>query len=589
MFKAVSDAAGSAPADRRAVAVYARKSNKTEGRSKSVSQQIEICEKTRELLNLPGDVRIYSEGEGFKGEWFWEDAAGRNPKPWRPELTRLVRDIERGEVGAVMVWRSDRLYRDPEVSSALVRVFLKHNVRLFLGPREVKPGSADGYFHVTMEAANNRRWRDQISEDVRRDHELKAKLGMFTRNPSCLGFRSKGRKSQAVEPVDSELALVRRIFRLYVHGEDGEPPMSTTGIAKKLMREGVVVSVGAKGHKVKDSRVVHESQIRIILSNPMYVGMWKHNEEINDCPALRVCGPSGRDTAIPVELFEAAQAKLARPKSKNEKARYSHHLLTGLVVCGGCGRPMQLGSKRGSDARVFRCSNKHLGCPRGASVGVRESILNDWVLDTLLPLVRNSLGQQSEASDAQALLAEKVTLEARVQELLGKEGSQLAELLGKVAPEQIAAIAGELRAARSVLEQRLRQVQEKLSQAAEADGLADKTVRELSPAKLKQTLMTLLRWVALTKEGVVCYTRTGAVIAAHYDESQLLGYKAAGGARLVGEPSVASAACCAEWFACPQLFVQGRRHVLGNSALGLADTELLPFAIDQHLGDTIDA
>lgn len=566
-------------ADSRAIAIYARKSNKTEGRSKSVEEQIEFCRSAVEALSMEAnEVRIYADPEGVKGEWWWEDTDGRNPRPWRLELTRLVRDIEAGVVGAVVVWRSDRLYRDAGVCDGLARLFIKHQVRVVMQGREVDPGSADGRFHVTMEAANNRRWRDQISEDVRRDHDLKARLGLFTRNPSCLGFRSKGKGSQAVEPIEQELEVVRRIYHLYVHGEDCQPPMSTSGIAKKLMREGLVVSVGAKGHKIKDDRVVHESQIRTILTNPMYVGKWRHQGQIYDCPALRVCGPSGRDRAISVELFEAAQAKLARPKTRNEKSRHSPHLLTGLVVCGGCGRPMQLGSKRGSDARVFRCSYKNLGCPRGASVGVRENVLDGWVLNTLLPLVRSRVGQSKEDADAQALQAEQAKLERRVQELLAKEGFQLAELLGKVEPEQIAAIASQLRSERMMVEHRLRQVHEQLSQSSETANLTDDAIRDLAPLRLKHALMSLLCWIALTKHGVVVYTRTGAVIAANYDESELLRYKTAGGARLVGEPTVASAACCAQWFPCPERFVVGRRHVLGNSALGMGDSELLPFS-----------
>lgn len=443
--------------------------------------------------------------------------------------------------------------------------------------REVDPGSSDGRFHVTVEAANNRRWRDQISEDIRRDHDLKARLGMFTRNPSCLGFRSKGKGSQAVMPVEEELALVHRIFRLYVHGESGEPAMLTTGIAKKLMKEGVVVSVGAKGHKPKDARVVHESQIRTILSNPMYVGRWKHGGEVFDCPALRVCGATRRDIAIPLELFEAAQAKLGRPKARNEKSRYSHHLLTGLVVCGGCGRPMQLGTKRGSDARVFRCSNKNLGCPRGASVGVRESILDDWVLLTLLPLVRLKVRPSPGEHELHALQAEQIMLESQAQELLAKEGSHLAQLLGKMPADQIAAIAGELRNERRVVEQRLRQVQEELSKASDKDGMTNDEVRSMSPMKVKDALSKLLRWIALTKEGVVAYTMTGAVVAAAWDESDLGRYKTAGGARRVEEPTVASLAICAQWFPCPAEFVRGRRHVLGGSAAHVPDADLMPF------------
>lgn len=129
-----------------------------------------------------------------------------------------------------------------------------------------------------------------------------------------------------------------------------------------------------------------------------------------------------------------------------------------------------------------------------------------------------------------------------------------------------------------MVEQRLRQVYEQLSPSSETADLTEDAIRALDPAKLKHALMSLLCWIALTKHGVVVYTRTGAIIAANYDESELLRYKTVGGARLVGEPTVASAACCPEWFPCPERFVLGRRHVLGNSALGMADAELLPFA-----------
>ncbi|HZH98445.1 MAG TPA: recombinase family protein [Fimbriimonadaceae bacterium] len=575
----MSDATGSATADRRAVAIYARKSNQTEGRSKSVQEQVEFCRAVVEALGLAGEVRVYADPEGVKGEWWWEDSRGINPKPWRPELGKLVRAIEAGEIGALVVWRSERLYRDAGVCDALARLLINHKVKLVMKGREVDPASSDGRFQVTVEAANNRRWRDQISEDVRRDHDLKARLGMFTRNPSCLGFRSKGKDSQAVTPVENELALVRRIFRMYVHGEGGQPPMSTTGIAKKLMREGVVVSVGAKGHKVKDNRVVHESQIRIILSNPMYVGKWKHNSEINDCPALRVCGPSGRDTAIPLELFEAAQAKLARPKSKNEKSRYSHHLLTGLVVCGGCGRPMQLGSKalpNGARARVYKCVSKDLGCPRGASVGVRDEVLDDWVVKSLLPLIRLEQSRLT-GPDVNELEEELLACEGRLAEIRRRETQELGAALGVLDVEQIGALAARFRADRVAAEARLKELAERLrardepAQCLTADTLEDK-------GALKTILGRLLQWIALTKDGAVALTRMGSLFAADYDESALKAYKARGGARRLCAPSIVAAASCAAWFPRPAEFVRGRRNVLGALAEARSDVELLPFA-----------
>jgi hypothetical protein len=448
--------------------------------------------------------------------------------------------------------------------------------------REVDPASSDGRFQVTVEAANNRRWRDQISEDVQRDHDLKARLGMLTRNPSCLGFRSMGKDSQAVRAVDDELELVRRIYRLYVHGEDRKPPLSPTGIAKKLMREGVVVSVGAKGHKAKDSRVVHESQIRTILGNPMYVGRWRHRGELYDCRALRVCGPGGKECALPVELFDAAQAKLSAPKARGEKSRYSEHLLSGLVVCGGCGRPMQLGSKLlsdGSRARVYKCVTKDLGCPRGASVGVRDEVLDDWVMGTLLPLIRSEQAKNS-GCDSEQLEAERLACEARLAEIRRRETDELDAVLGKLDAEQIGALAARFRQQRIAVEGRLREIAEKQRFDGDAQGGQLDDISAGDKGAVKAILRRLLQWIALTKHGAVVLTSTGAVFAASYDEGAVKTYKTRGGVRRLRSPSVADAACCSTWFPCPAEFIRGRRHVLGALADAMADSNLLPFAKD---------
>lgn len=579
MMKAVNRSARAATADTRAVAIYARKSNQTEGRSKSVQEQVEFCKAVVEAHGLEGEVRVYADPEGVKGEWWWEDDRGINPKPWRPELSRLVRDIESGQIGALVVWRSDRLYRDAGVCDALARLLIKHKVRLVMKGKEVDPASSDGRFQVIVEAANNRRWRDQISEDVCRDHDLKARLGMFTRNPSCLGFRSKGRETQAVAPVEEELELVRRIYRLFVHGEDGKPPLSTTGIAKKLMREQVVVSVGAKGHKSKDNRVVHESQIRTILSNPMYVGRWRHGDGVFDCRALRVCGSSGKECALSLELFEAAQAKLSAPKSRGEKARYSEHLLTGLVVCGGCGRPMQLGSKLlsdGSRARVYKCVSKDLGCPRGASVGVRDEVLDDWVVETLLPLIRAEQAKNS-GSDSEQLEEERLACEARLAEIRRREIDELDAVLGKLDAEQIGALAARFRHQRIAAESRLREIAEKKRVDCDAQGGQLGDITAMDKGAVKAILRRLLQWVALTRHGAVALTSTGAVFAASYDDGAVKTYKTKGGVRRLTVPSVTDAACCSTWFQCPAEFIRGRRHALGALADGMADSSLLPF------------
>lgn len=224
-----------------------------------------------------------------------------------------------------------------------MKVFRRKGIRFICGVRDMDVSTSSGMFHASTEAANNRRWRDQISEDIRRDHQFKVEMGMFSRNPSCLGFRSKGRGSQQVDPIWDELDLVMRIFFLFVTGDDNalgtKPgPMGRNGIASYLMDQGVRWPKGIKGHKSKLADTIHERQIRTVLTNCMYVGRWRHAGREYPCDRLLVPKRAAagniiqngkRVTAVPLQLFQAAQEKLARMDRRGRRSLTSEHMLTG--------------------------------------------------------------------------------------------------------------------------------------------------------------------------------------------------------------------------------------------------------------------
>ena len=133
--------------------------------------------------------------------------------------------IESGKIDVVMSVALDRLYRDAGVCDALMKSVRAKGMRFIADSRDMDIDSATGLYQAKVEAANNRKWRDSISEDICRDHDFKAAMGMFTRNPSCLGYRSKGKGSQAVEVIWEEIELVNRIFRLFIAGEGDMGPM----------------------------------------------------------------------------------------------------------------------------------------------------------------------------------------------------------------------------------------------------------------------------------------------------------------------------------------------------------------------------
>jgi DNA invertase Pin-like site-specific DNA recombinase len=585
--------------------IYTRKTTKLEGgATKSLDEQLRHCQMVCEHYGLEmSDDRIYSEPLGQKGEWYWNDGTGRFPEPYRPELTRLMADIEAGLVDVLVIWRSDRLFRDSGVCDALARVFAARGTRLICGVREIDATSSSGLYQLSTEAANNRRWRDQTSEDIKRDHDFKFELGMFTRNPTALGFRSKGKESQDVTTVPEELALVNRVFNLFVFGEGDEGPMGTTGIASYLMDQCIRWPKGYKNQKVKSPATIHESQIRTVLSNPMYVGRWRHNGQERDCakllaPVLDADGkPTGeKTTAVPVALFELAQEKLARSDRPGKRSLGGAHLTTGIAVCARCGRPLEVhsshgkyekGPKRGQPkepTKKFKCSHKRgeRPCRSSSAFGLQEHVLDDWIMQELAPVlsaemqaIRSSAARDKDTEDLarlRRLLAETRKSEAR----------KLALAIDALDAEQFAAVAAQLRANRELLERNAKAIGDRLRRSEsmmpdlDPDNLAARPT-----AAVKDALSQAVAWIAIgpAGTGIVVHTRWGSYIGARYRKGDRNADEPVS-KTFLAPPTPTDALTCLDWIAHPEEFVRGRRDSLGKAGESLTDAEILPGLID---------
>ncbi len=582
-------------------AVYVRKSDKKdEGRTKSREEQLAFCTTICAHYGLEiSEERIYEEELGQKGQWFFDDSTGRYPAPYRPQLTRLVRDIKAGLVDVVVIWRSDRLFRDSGVADAIAQVLREHNTRLICGTREIDVTSSSGLYQYSTEAANNRRWRDQTSENIKRDHQFKAELGMFTRDPSCLGFRSKGRKSQDVIFMRDELALALRVFQLFVHGEDGLGPMGTNGIASHLMDQGVIWPKGTKGHRAKGEAKIHESQVRTLLRNPMYIARWRHDGAVYDCdkllvPVLDENGePTGeRRTAVPVKLFEDAQAKLELAQRPGKRSLGGSHLTTGMAVCGRCGRPLQVQQSHGRVEKgprkgecrepVLKLVCKHRRgdrpCPGGSAFGLQEEVLDAWVLSELAPILVSEM-KAIRASAGRALDQENLCiLQRKLAEVRKRETTQLAQLVGVLDAEQVSSVAAQFRAERERLGREIRTLSDRIENA-------ERVMPDLSPEALaaqpvtaiKDALSRAIAWIAIGKAGtgIVVHTRWGSYIGAPYRKGDP-GQGEVASKTYIGAAAPADVLSCIGWVPEPEEFNLGRRDALGKLAVGLSDDELAP-------------
>jgi site-specific DNA recombinase len=563
------------------VAIYARKSTATEGKSHSREEQIERCSQDAQSFGFAeANIVIFEEPEGQKGDWYWDDGKARFDGPHRPELTNLMRRVESGDIDVVMVYKADRLYRDNGVADALVKRFRELGVRLIAQGRDLEVHSARGLYQAAVDGAAARQWRDQISEDIRRDHKFKAERGMFSRNPSCLGFRSKGRGTQAVDPIPEELEIVRRVFALFVHGENGEGPLGITAIASRFMDEGVRIAVSARNHKVKHPDMVHTSQIRYILTNCMYVGRWRHLGKEFETERLLVPGiDGGPETVVPLALYEAAQRKLERSHVPGKKGLGPAHLLTSIAVCGECGRPLTTQHRTRSDGTRrlhFKCPHVRgdRPCSRDGTRLIQGEELDRWLFENLSPLLGAELKQLESSSGRDALLEKKAALERRIAEQLERESTELVRLSTVLDSVQLAGVATKLREARMALGANLADVSAQIVSPNQPDASELLNLRDLPLAKAKELIRRSLLWLAVTHRGVVAMTTWGSYCAAPFVEAPK-GYKTRESKRRIGATCPLASLGCASWFVNPDEFVRGQREYQPARTRNLADHEVL--------------
>lgn len=565
-----------------------RKSTATEGKSKSVAEQLEILREDARRFGFGRTVEIL-EREGDKGEWWWRDAEGRNPGPYREGLTAAVGMIESGEAQAVLVHKVARLVRDSGLNDALAKLFRRHKVHLVSGGRDREIDTARGLCDNAIEAARAREWRDQISEDVCRDKDYKFRTRMFTRNPSCYGMASKGRGSQAVEFDRERLAVVRRIFSWFV-GE-GCARSGTYKIAQRLMGEGVSLSVGARGHKPKDPTLVDSTLVANVLRNPQYAALWEHRGERAHYPRLLVPPQNGvgdPQPAVPVEVWEEAQRLLEeRPRCGN-KAASSERLLAGLVVCGACGRNCHCLPKTLSDGtKIWRwhCAHrigKRRSCHGASYASILVEDLDRWATDCLAPILALDLeGLREERADG-PLAREVRDLERRLAEARESEARALRRALS-LDEAQFQALARELREEREALERRLREAGALLGDAGALGAVDPERLRSQEREELREGLRRAVRWIALTADGPVVHVAAGHLMAARFQERDPSVYSTSDNRRTVRSPVLDDYIACPDWFADPAAFVAGRRWALGAAGVSLSALDILP---DVEHGET---
>ncbi len=234
----------------------------------------------------------------------------------RPGLRRALQEAKVGRFDLLLVYRVDRLARSVRSLAQILEELDQAGVAFRSATEPFDTSSPAGRMMVQMLGVFAEFERATIIDRVIAGMERKAARGGWMGGPAPFGYRIENGELAVNE---SEAALVPRMFELYAR--------------RRLGARAVANWMNARGHRSRNGKPWSHMTVLTVIRNRTYLGdvHFRGRWHKGTHPAL-----------LDHELFEAAAAILAeRGEDRSTRAtNSSEYLLSGLMVCGRCGKHM---------------------------------------------------------------------------------------------------------------------------------------------------------------------------------------------------------------------------------------------------------
>lgn len=294
----------------------------------------------------------------------------------RPEMKRLIDDINKGEIDCVIVYKLDRLSRSQKDTLYLIEDVLNpHGVGFVSLKENMDTSTPMGRAMLGIMSAFAQLERETIKERTDMGKRERVKSGLWP-GGGKIPFGYDYDKENGILTPNEDAETVKRIYSLYLQG------FSTLKIARL-------------------TGLRYERLALQILKRKTYTGVIVYN------------GAEYKGKHIPIvsdDVFAAVQNELERRKRQGVKS--AKCLLAGMIVCGVCGAKMRYQKWSKGRYKIY-CysrdnSKKHLhkgiDCTNGA---VWASELEKTVLCDLFSLKYKTSSENTESVDMIQMLSER--------------------------------------------------------------------------------------------------------------------------------------------------------------------------------------
>ncbi len=261
---------------------------------------------------------------------FTESMSAR--KPGRPEFAKLVSLIERNPGSVVLVWKLDRLARNP-IDEGKIKWLLQTGIIGKIITPEKTYYPEDNVLVSGVEFSMAAQYSIDLSKNVKRGNRTKLERGEWP-NRSPLGYiDNKITKLKEIDPIRG--SLVKQAFELYATG----------GYSLKQVNE----ILEKQGLNTREGFKVSKALLHKILTQPFYYGTMRSNGQLY---------PGNHPPLISKTLFDNVQDVLNG--KHHPKAQKHFFPLRGFMNCFSCGCALTATTKKGHI--YWYCTNGKGNC-----------------------------------------------------------------------------------------------------------------------------------------------------------------------------------------------------------------------------------
>ena len=497
------------------VALYIRlsKEDESEGPSQSVTNQQSLLNRfVREQRLSVYDTYI---DDGWSGTTFE-----------RPAFQRMIQDIEAKKVNMVITKDLSRLGRDYIMTGHYMeRFFPENRVRYISLLDGIDTGVDSTANDITpFRAIMNDMYAKDISKKISSVKHDKQRKGLFIGGKPMYGYKMHPTEKNKIV-IDEEAApVVRRIFALALSG------MSCRQIASSLNSDNVLSPAAYAKLPVSKpgpyTGLWSSERISEMLQNETYIGnmvqgrmvkiSYKSKKCLRQSPENWVVVEGTHEPIIDPETFQKVQLLVS--SRKHTRSRTYDFLLKGLIFCHECGYPMAVLNRKnaaGEDRLFFVCRTYQRFTKAGVCTchSIKEETVNEAVLakvrevcqaylnpDRLRPIAKEAVENASKAASCEA---EMQALQSKITALTTNlDQMYMDRLNGLLSEEDFQRIYQKVKMDRTVLEDRLKSLQEQAKQPVNTEEKATALVKQFLDSGLssRELLVSLIERVELTEE-----------------------------------------------------------------------------------------